>query len=357
LKKKITVFLKTFFIFLEISLYYRKNFDNNTMNEIKVMANDSGIRLERFFQKTFPQVPRAVRQKFFRKKKLVVFRDKKRQKLDTAFLLQAGDIVKIFFDIAEFGEKQRSQKNINFDAVLKNQKLKKIKVVFEDEYFLVVEKPAGVSVHPGSGVRFGHSLIDYCIALVRTKNPEAPEPKLVHRLDKNTSGLVMVAKRDDVLRKLVQMMQDGKIEKKYLALVQGKLQKKKGKIAEKILRTEGSKFQKITIDNTLGKTSITHYEEKEYLPSLEATFVEVLLETGRMHQIRIHFSSQGHPLAGDPVYGDFEWNKILQKKYALKRQFLHAHSLSFFHPETKKKLWIRSDISDDLKNVFIFTEK
>jgi RluA family pseudouridine synthase len=320
-------------------------------NEIEISAYDSGIRLERFFQKQFPQVPRAVRQKFFRKKKLTIFREGKRQKLDTSYILQAGDILKIFFNLDEFGEKKSSSKNINFDSVLKNQKLKKIKVVYEDEFFMIVEKPAGVSVHPGSGVKFGHSLIDYCIALERSKNSECPEPKLVHRLDKNTSGLVMISKRDDVLRKLVAMMTEGKIEKKYHALTQGKLPQKKGTFTDKILRQEGSKFNKIVINNSEGKSSITHYEEKKYYPSLNATLVEVLLETGRMHQIRIHFSHHNMPLAGDPVYGDFTWNKETQKKFGLKRQFLHACSLSFFHPETNKKLWIRSEISDDLKRV------
>ncbi len=320
-------------------------------NEIEVSQSDSGIRLERYFQKMFPQVPRAVRQKFFRKKKLVIFRDEKRQKLDTSFILEAGDIMKIFFDLDEFGEKKSSQKNINIDSVLKNQKLKKVKVVYEDEYFMIVEKPAGVSVHPGSGVKHGHSLIDYCVALEKTKNFECPEPKLVHRLDKNTSGLVMVSKRDDVLRKLVEMMTEGKIEKKYHALVQGKLSEKKGTFKDKILRQEGSQFNKIVINEKEGKISITHYEKKKYYPELDATMVEVILETGRMHQIRIHFSHNGYPLSGDPVYGDFAWNKETQKKFGLKRQFLHACSLSFFHPITNKKLWIQSEIADDLKRV------
>lgn len=326
-------------------------------NETEVSQSDSGIRLERYFQKIFPQVPRAVRQKFFRKKKLVVFRgedekgQRKRQKLDTAFILQAGDVLKVFFDVDEFGEKKSSKQDIDVQAVLRNQKLKKVQVVYEDEYFMIVEKPAGVSVHPGSGVKHGHSLIDYCVALEKNKNPECPEPKLVHRLDKNTSGLVMVSKRDDVLRKLVEMMTEGKIEKKYHALVSGKFSEKKGTFRDKILRQEGSQFNKIVIDTTEGKNSVTHYEVKKYYPDLDATFVEVILETGRMHQIRIHFSYNEYPLAGDPVYGNFAWNKETKKKFGLKRQFLHACSLSFFHPITHKKLWIQSEISEDLKRV------
>ena len=326
-------------------------------NEIEISQSDSGIRLERYFQKQFPQVPRAVRQKFFRKKKLAIFRgqgnERTRQKLDTSFILQAGDILKVFFNLSEFGEKKSTSKNINYNATLKNQKLQKIKIAYEDEYFWIAEKPAGVSVHPGSDVKFGHSFIDYFVALAKKENPDpnAPEPKLVHRLDKNTSGLVMISKRDDILRKLVDMMSEGKIEKKYHALVQGKLSEKKGTFRDKILRQEGSKFNKIVINNKEGKTSITHYEEKKYYKHVDATLVEVILETGRMHQIRIHFSYNTHPLAGDPVYGDFPWNKEMQKKFGLKRQFLHACSLSFFHPITQKKLWIQSALADDLKKV------
>ena len=320
-------------------------------NEIKISQSDSGIRLERYFQKQFPQVPRAVRQKFFRKKKLAVFRDEKRQKLDTSFILQAGDLLKIFFNLDEFGEKKSSSKDRDVEATLRNQKLQKIKIAYEDEFFWIAEKPAGVSVHPGSDVKFGHSFIDYFVALAKKQDPECPEPKLVHRLDKNTSGLVMISKRDDVLRKLVEMMTEGKIEKKYHALVQGKMLEKKGTFTDKILRQEGSQFNKIIIDNKEGKKSITHYEVLKYYPHLDSTFVEAILETGRMHQIRIHFSHNEHPLAGDPVYGDFPWNKEIQKKFGLKRQFLHACSLSFFHPIIHKKLWIRSELADDLKKV------
>lgn len=318
---------------------------------ITLSPNDNGIRAERWIEKTYPQVPRSMRQKFFRTKKIAFFREGKRLKLEKSLTLKTGDEIKIFFRPEEFGEKKEEQKVRNFDAILKHPKLSQVKTVWEDDFLMIVEKPAGVAVHPGSGVRFGHSLIDYCVALVQSKNPNAPEPKLVHRLDKDTSGLVMVAKSDSFLRKILKVMNSGGIEKKYFALVHGSLKKKKGTITEKIERTEGSKYNKISINNEKGKDSVTHYEVKKYSPEHNISLVDVLLETGRMHQIRIHFASNGHPLAGDPVYGKFSWNKELQKKYRLKRQALHAYSLQFIHPETKKNIVVQSDFPVELLDV------
>ncbi len=315
-----------------------------------ISHTDDGIRLERFFQKTFPQIPMGMRQKFFREKKIAVFRGEKRLKLDKSLTLCGGDIVKIFFHSEEFGEKREEIKTINWNAVLHHPKLSQTKILFEDETLMVVEKPAGVAVHPGSGVRYGQSLIDYCMALQKSKDPESPDPKLIHRLDKDTSGLVMVGKHDAIVRKMVDMLQKGKIIKKYYALVQGKLESKMGTITEKIERKETSKYNKISISED-GKDSVTHYMVQKYFPSLDASLVEVTLETGRMHQIRIHFSSHGHPLAGDSVYGNFTWNKELQKQFGLKRQFLHAFSLEFIHPYHQKPIHVLSEIPAELMRI------
>lgn len=318
---------------------------------ILITANDDGIRLERYIQKKFPQVPMSMRQKFFRTKKIAVFRKKKRQKIEKNFLLQSGDEVKIFFNPLEFGKKKEKKKIYNFEAILKHPNLKKISILFEDEFFMVVNKPAGIAVHPGSGVKFGHTLIDYCTARIKQKNPQAMDPKPAHRIDKDTSGLVLITKNDGVLRKITQMIRDGKIEKKYTALVAGEVLKTKGTITEKIKRTEGSKYNKITIDNQTGKNSVTHYKVTKFYKHLNSTLLDITLQTGRMHQIRIHFSSLSHPLAGDKIYGEKDWNTALKKKYLLERQFLHASSLAFVHPMTGKKFSISSPLPKELKKV------
>ena len=325
---------------------------------ILITNNDDGIRCERFIEHQFPQVPRGMRHKFFRTKKIAVFRNGHRLKIEKSLTLHTGDEVKIFFRPSEFGTKHINKKHTNFDAIIKNPKLQKIQILFEDEYCMIVNKPAGIAVHPGSGIRFGHSLIDYCIAIIRTKNPNAPEPKLVHRLDKDTSGLVMVSKNDGFLRKMISLLQNGKIQKIYKTLVKGKLEKNTGTITEKIIRREerakggGSKYTKISINAQNGKKSITHYTVEKYFKHLDASLVEVLLETGRMHQIRIHFASHNHPLAGDQIYGDFQWNKILQKQWKLKRQALHAFSLQFIHPETKEKIYITSPVPKEITQIY-----
>lgn len=319
-------------------------------NEIKISANDDGIRIERYIQKKFPQVPMGMRQKFFRTNKIVVFRDKKRQKTEKNFLLQADDKVKIFFNPNEFGEKKEKKKVYNFDAILKHPNLQNIKVLFEDEYFMVVDKPAGIAVHPGSGIKFGHTLIDYCTALIKQKKPNVPDPKPAHRIDKDTSGIVLITKNDGVLRKITEMIREGNIKKEYTALVSGEV-KSKGTITEKIKRIEGSKFNKISIDNTNGKDSVTHYTLQKYYPKINCSLLDIDLQTGRMHQIRIHFASKNAPLAGDKIYGDNNWNTALKKKYKLNRQFLHASNLSFIHPITNKKFTISSPLPSDLKKV------
>jgi len=332
--------------------------ENKTNSAIIISNNDDGIRCERYIERQYPQVPRGMRHKFFRTKKIAVFRDGKRLKIEKSLTLYKGDEMKIFFQPSEFGRKKDTKKNINFDAVLKNPKLKKTKILFEDEHCFIVDKPAGVAVHPGSGIKFGHSLIDYCVALTRSKDPDAPEPKLVHRLDKDTSGLVMVAKNDGFLRKIIALLQSGNIQKIYKTLVRGAFLKDSGTIKEKIARREerahggGSKYTKISINSEKGKDSITHYTVEKYFPKLDASLVEVLLETGRMHQIRIHFASNDHPLAGDQIYGDFKWNRELQKEWKLKRQALHAFSLQFIHPETGKKVYVESAIPKEITDIY-----
>jgi RluA family pseudouridine synthase len=325
---------------------------------ILITGNDDGIRCERYIERKYPQVPRGMRHKFFRTKKIAVFRAGKRLKIEKSLTLKKGDEVKIFFQPSDFGVRKITKKSINFDAVLKNPKLKKTKILYEDEYCFVVDKPAGVAVHPGSGIMHGHSLIDYCVALVRNKNPEAPEPKLVHRLDKDTSGLVMVAKNDGFLRKIIDLLQKGGIQKIYKTLVKGELSKDSGTIREKIARREerakggGSKYTKISINSEKGKDSVTHYTVEKYFPKLDASLIEVLLETGRMHQIRIHFASNNHPLAGDQIYGDFRWNRELQTYYKLKRQALHAYSLQFKHPETGEKVYVQSEVPEEITKIY-----
>jgi len=330
----------------------KKPFENTNfilMQSFKISPYDAGVRLERFLKKTFPQIPLASLQKFLRTKKVALLRHGERQKIENSLEILQNDEIRIFFDPDAFTPLPPKRAK-DFSAILKNPKFQDLRIAYEDEHLMVIEKPAGVAVHPGSKVQFGHSLVDFCIARERTKNPECPEPKLAHRLDKDTSGLIIVAKNDAVLRKVVEMVQDGSIKKEYLALVRGNVTPKKGSIRDSLQKTEGSKHTKILVSED-GKRSVTHYEVDSYFPAINASLVRVVLETGRMHQIRVHFAEKGHPLAGDDAYGGFAWNRDLKKQFGLARQFLHAHQLTFTHPISGKPLKITSPLPKDLEKV------
>ncbi len=320
--------------------------------EIQITGNDDGRRLDKFLRKKFSQIPLSTIYRFLRQKKVKIIRDSDKLygKRDT--MLQKGDALSLYFDATAFGEPP-PQKKPDFNFVLRSKFFHhNFHVHYEDEHLFVAEKPSGISVHPGSKTPWGRSLIDLFLAKIKSKNPDAPDPKLAHRLDKQTSGLILIAKNDAVLRKLTALFREGEIQKTYLALSKGRLQKSEGEITAKLLRTEGSKYTKIcTSQSHQAKDARTLYIVKKYFSDIDASLVEATLDTGRMHQIRVHFASIGHPLAGDDAYGDFAWNRILQKQYDLKRHFLHAHKLAFQHPETEEQMEFESELPEDLKKL------
>jgi len=212
-------------------------------------------------------------------------------------------------------------------------------VAFEDEALLVVDKPAGLAVHGGSGVSFG------VIEQLRRQRPDARFLELAHRLDRETSGLLIVAKKRTALTVLHDMMREGRVEKRYLTLVAGRwmnpLQHIKASL-HKYLTPEGERRVSV---NREGKPahSIVRLQRRWQSASL----VEVELKTGRTHQIRVHLTHQGFPLCGDDKYGDFALNKRLEK-VGLKRMFLHAASLCFRHPLTDREIALESPLPDEL---------
>lgn len=327
-------------------------------NEFPISENESGQRLDRFLRKKFPQIPLGSLHRFLREKKIGLFRKGNREKFLRGTEVLKGDTVRIFFPLESFKDLP-AKKAPDMRSILKNPFFKNVRTIFEDTDMLVVEKPAGIPVHPGTKVVWERTLVGFVTALIQSKNPDAWEPKLAHRIDKDTSGLVILAKTALALRNLTAMFRDGDIKKEYLALVKGKLSRKAGTISEKLMRTEGeNKTGKVRVSKEKGaKESITHYEVQNFLEDKNASLLKVRLETGRMHQIRVHFASDGHPLAGDDTYGDFAWNKELQKKYGLGRQFLHAEKLEFSHPVSKKKCVFHSPLPKDLQNLLIVPEK
>jgi 23S rRNA pseudouridine955/2504/2580 synthase len=222
-------------------------------------------------------------------------------------------------------------------------------ILFEDEAMLAIDKPAGVAVHGGSGVSFG------VIEQLRMARPEAKFLELVHRLDRETSGVLLLAKKRSALKALQDQFRERETGKTYLALVQGEWPAR-NKVIDLPLHkyllqgkdgAEGERRVRVTTpDDPEGIRSITLVKVAERLKG--STLLEVTIKTGRTHQIRVHLASQGHPIAGDEKYGDFEWNKNLQKQ-GHKRMFLHAWRLQFNHPVSGERVELNAELPTELQ--------
>ncbi|MDY6892574.1 MAG: RluA family pseudouridine synthase [Chloroflexota bacterium] len=215
-----------------------------------------------------------------------------------------------------------------------------LEVVFEDSDLLVVDKPAGMVVHPAVGQYTG-TLVNALLARYPdiADTTGSSRPGIVHRLDKDTSGLIVVAKNETARLNLARQMKQRLITKGYIALVMGTLSPQQGAIEAPIGRNPSDRKRMAVI--TEGKEARTQYQVIRYFDGY--TLVEALLETGRTHQIRVHFSAIGHPIFGDPVYG--------RKSSLLGRQFLHAHRLGFKLPSNGKYVEFKSELPPDLEDV------
>ncbi len=235
-----------------------------------------------------------------------------------------------------------------------------ISVTYEDEHLIIVDKAPGMVVHPGYGNYRGTLINALLYHFNELQKLEGIRPGLVHRIDKDTSGLLVVAKTEESMAYLAKQFFNHTIDRSYLALIWGEPKETKGTIMGNIARsTKDRKIMQVYQDPDIGKHAVTHYEIIEKFGYV--TLVKCTLETGRTHQIRVHFQSIGHPLFNDPTYGG---NKILKgssfSKYKqfiencftlLPRQALHAHSLGFIHPITQKKLLFTSELPTDFNTV------
>ena len=229
-------------------------------------------------------------------------------------------------------------------------------VLFEDTVMLAIDKPAGVAVHGGSGVSFG------VIEQLRQSRPQAPLLELVHRLDRETSGVLLVAKKRSALKALQDQFRERETGKTYLALVKGVWPARKKVIDQplhKYLLPDGERRVKVTTaDDPDGMRSITLVKvlgqvplpsDSDGKPGHVFSLLAVTIKTGRTHQIRVHLASAGHPILGDDKYGDFELNKLLQR-HGLKRMFLHAWQLSLLHPVNHESMQLKADLPPELLN-------
>ena len=214
-------------------------------------------------------------------------------------------------------------------------------VLYEDDALLAVNKPAGTAVHGGSGVSFG------VIEQLRRARPQAKFLELVHRLDRETSGVLLLAKKRSALTAMHEIMREGNSDKRYFTLVLGQWKNTRQHVKLPLHKFDTPQGEKRVMVREDGQASHTIFTLQKSWP--EFSLLEAQLKTGRTHQIRVHLAHLGFPIAGDDKYGDFARNKVLMKQ-GLKRMFLHAHSIAFAHPLTGEPLLLTAPLPQDLES-------
>ena len=280
--------------------------------EIKV--NESGLRIDTFLAKE-TEYSRSKLSKLIKEGQVLV----NGKAISSSFKVKEGDVV--WFDAIFDEEIDVTAEEMDLD------------IVYEDDYLAVINKKSGIVVHPAVG-NYSHTLVNGLMHHFNNISKEGTiRPGIVHRLDKDTSGLMVVAKNDLVHEKLSNMIKEKQVERKYLALVWGTIKHEKGTIDAPIGRDLNNR-QKYTVTDINSKDSINHFKVLERFK--DVTLVECKLDTGRTHQIRVHMEYIGHPVVNDPVYGK---RKIINDF----GQMLHSKSIRFVHPVTDEELFFEVD--------------
>ena len=288
----------------------------------------AGQRLDNFLIRLLKGVPKSRIYRLLRKGEVRV--NKGRVKPDTR--LNAGDLIRI-------APIRLSSQGSEVPGHRLRQRLTQ-SILFEDDALLIINKPNGIAVHGGSGVSFG------VIEVLRADRPQDKYLELAHRLDRETSGCLILAKSRSVLVRIQQAMQNNKVEKRYNTLVKGLWPKGKSIINAPLKKNQLSSGERIVRVDGDGKESITHFKIVQRYS--DATLLDVRLETGRTHQIRVHCQFAGQPIAGDDKYGEKLFNESLRSR-GLKRLFLHASHLRFAHPISGDWIDIEAPLPEDLK--------
>jgi 23S rRNA pseudouridine955/2504/2580 synthase len=296
---------------------------------VTIGEEEAGQRIDNYLLRICKGVPKSHVYRILRSGEVRV----NKGRIDQLYRLVAGDVVRI--PPVRIAEKPDN-------AVPAAE----FPVIYEDAHLLVIDKPAGVAVHGGSGVSFG------VIEQLRAARPDAKFLELVHRLDRETSGLLLLAKKRSALTSLHEQMRDGETDKRYLALAVGDWKNKRQHVKlplHKYTMGDGERRVAVREDGMPSHTVFTLLRKYSDFALLEAE-----LKTGRTHQIRVHLQSTGFPIAGDDKYGDFALNKALQKRpVALKRMFLHAHQITFRHPEGGKIMTLNAPLAPECEKFLV----
>jgi 23S rRNA pseudouridine955/2504/2580 synthase len=310
------------------------------MIEFTVEGDAAGLRLDKFLRKKLAGVPVSHLFKMIRTKKIRV--NGKRAQPEQP--LQAGDAVAVRGAEDRLLSTARPTKK-----TLPALDLSKLEVLFEDQWLMAINKPAGMAVHPGSGIS-GGTLVDYVRAYLgpnAVRNDFAASP--AHRLDRDTSGVVLVAKRRPAMVHFTDAFTHGKVKKKYLTMVKGKMPQATGTIDIGLNEHQQTARSK-ALHGVKVQEARTRY--KVARQARECAFLECQIETGRTHQIRRHLVAIGHPVAGDRKYGDFAFNRLAKARWGLQRLFLHAEKIEFSHPQDRRLIRIEAQLPVELSEVW-----
>lgn len=298
-------------------------------------------RLDNYLFTLLKGVPKSYVYKIIRKGEVRI--DKKRVSVD--FRLQAGQMLRL--PPIQVTQNSRLNPDLKQPVAQHHSPHTKIlleNILYEDNDLLLINKPAGFAVHGGSGIKLG------VIETFRKARPKEDYLELVHRLDRETSGCLLLAKKPSILKALqAQMSPDSEnpMEKTYQALLMGKV-KSQFTVDLPLLKQQLQNNERMVKVDKRGKPSVTRYRLLSQYR--QASLVAVQLLTGRTHQIRVHSQASGHPVAGDEKYGDKDFNQLI-KNIGLKRMFLHAFSLEFTHPKTRKRLYYEAPMEPELKKI------
>ena len=302
----------------------------------KIVSEDQGgQRLDKFLRRALPTVPASHLFKLLRTRQVRV--NGKRMQGDA--LLKAGDQILIRGDPeALLAPREPTPHQPPLDEF-------RASILYEDEHLIAVNKPAGLAVHPGSGIE-GATLVDLARAYVGPVPDGEFAPSPGHRLDRDTSGVVLIAKTRRCMVRFAEMFAAGDVRKKYVALVKGRFTPPDGTLDLPLAEHQQTRDSREARGVNM-QEAITHY--RTVAAGDTVSLLECRIETGRTHQIRRHLEGAGHPIAGDRRYGDFPFNRLLKAECGLRRMFLHAQTLELAHPLTGKPLRLEAPLPPELR--------
>lgn len=300
---------------------------------IDIDEDMAGQRIDNFLRNQLKNVPKSMVYRILRKGEVRV--NKKRIKAE--YKLSAGDVVRIPPVTLEQSDQESNTPNTKLSKVAELEHC----IIFEDEHLLILNKPSGTAVHGGSGLKFG------AIEALRALRPEARFLELVHRIDRDTSGILLVAKKRSALRHLQAQFREKTIQKYYFALVMGKWKSSCKVVNAPLLKNEVNSIVRV---NPNGKASETRFKILEQFA--QATLVQASPITGRTHQIRVHTQYTGHPIAWDDRYGDRRFDAYTAQ-FGIDRLFLHAANIRFIHPSTEALMDINAPLDTQLEQALV----